>query len=99
MGWKQVTLSDDDIIGEKHRAMQDDFTKAFIAAASPPDAGLFIDKETDVYYFSPKAVQIAGTLITRFGGRDCPAPLSTAVDTLVGSRSRADVPFAPEPDV
>ena len=98
MPWQQVTLSDDDIKHEKHRAMQDAFTKLFVAAGRPIDAGLFEDKETDVYYFSPKAVEIAKKLIARFGGRACQAPLSSTVDTLVGHQSRAAVPFAPEPE-
>jgi len=42
--------------------MQDAFTKLFAVAGRPRGAGLLIRKETDVYYFSPKAVEIAETL-------------------------------------
>ena len=76
--------------------MQDAFTKLFNDAGQPMDAGLYIDSETDIYYFSPKAVDIAEALLVRFGGRACPAPRSSAVDTLVGNKSRAAVPFASE---
>jgi hypothetical protein len=51
----------------------------------------------DIYYFSPKAVEIAGTVIAYFGGEDCPAPRASEVDHMIGLTPHVGVPFSPEP--
>ena len=100
MPWYKVPMSWDDIAANKHTALQDAFTALFMAAGAPKDAAMFTsaDIRKNVDYFSPRAVEIAKTLIVRSGGVECPAPTRSAVDLLVGSRSGVEaIQFSPEP--
>lgn len=99
MSWYKFSFSRDDVINDRHTALQGAFTTLFIAAGRPLDAALFaghVLKEMNAYYLSPKAAEIAKVLIGRFGGTECPAPTESAVDLVVGSQARAKIPFAPE---
>lgn len=96
MPWQRVVFSGDDIIGNRFNVLMDAFADLFVISGGPTEAGMF-QGPNDICYFSPKAVEIAGAIISRFGGHECSAPRSSEVDLLVGSQSRAGVPFAPEP--
>lgn len=100
MPWYKVELSWDDITADKHRQLQDAFTALFIANGGPKGAAMVASSdaaEGDTNYFSPRAADIAKSLIVRFGGVECPAPMRSAVDILVASAALEDVPFSPEP--
>jgi hypothetical protein len=96
MPWFQVVLSDRDIQTGKHMALQNEFASIFMARGGPSGAGMFTSRDysTHIYYFSPKAVEISGTLLQRYAGTKCDAP-SSAVDGLVFNASGlSSIPFA-----
>ena|SRR3989442_883659 len=98
MLWQKVKLTSNEIINDKLNTLMHAFAQVHLSAGAPTDAAMFADRDDDnAFYFSPRAVAIAGTLISRFGGKDCPAPRSSAMHLLVGSQSRAGVPFSAEP--
>jgi hypothetical protein len=97
MPWQKVPFPRDDILNDMQIRLSRAFEALFMASGGPPEAGMFQDDDA-ACYFSPRAVEIAQMLIKQFGGRECPAPRSSTVDLLVGSQSRAGVPFAPEPE-
>ncbi len=73
-----------------------EFAKIHLAAGAPTDAAIFIASDEDIYYCSPRAVEIAGALIQGFGGTECPAPCASEVDPMVGIDPYSGVPFSPE---
>jgi hypothetical protein len=97
MHWQRVVLSDYDIANNKLMQLQDGFAAAHVDAGFLRGAAMFADLADDeVYYFSPRAVEIAGPLIAKYGGENCDAPRSSKVALMCGEQSRAGVPFAPE---
>jgi hypothetical protein len=88
-------LSHDDISARKHMALQDGFTKIFIANRGPGDAGMYQSLEFGVheYFFPPGAVRIALPLIVAYGGVECPAPTRAEVKPSVVDSANEDCPF------
>jgi hypothetical protein len=64
MPWQRVTISNADILLTDN--LMDAFTKAHLDAGMPVEAVMFVDSADEgIFYFSPKAVEIAGAAIAR----------------------------------
>jgi hypothetical protein len=77
-GWKMVVMTSADISARKNEVLRDAFAVLYIAAGAPVDAGMYDDGNfagpTVTFYFSPRAVALAGALLAQYGAIDCSPP-------------------------
>jgi hypothetical protein len=98
MVWRKVALAPAEVAAGKHVRLQDEFAAIFMALGGPRDAGMFGSLAADAsdYFFSPGAVRIAGPMIDRYAGAECPAPRLSEVALLVVSNGGDFIPFSSE---
>jgi hypothetical protein len=88
--WYKVTIPFEDagFLGPG-KSLRDAFEAMFVVHQTPPDAAMFAEHDAVyqryIYYFSPGAYAIAGTLIDGNAGITCPRPAnSDRLALLVG---------------
>jgi len=85
MDWYKVGFPVDDLVNQE--ALQSAFKDIFMVSGSPHDAALFEsrdwDSKEDIYYFSPRAAEIARIQLDTYGGVPCP-PQDKSVTLLIG---------------
>ena len=84
MPWKRVTMSDDDLVANKHGRMQDEYRRLSLISRDPLGAAIWASTDMSDYYFSPMAVTIAADLIAMNGGIDCEAPNTSKLVLYAG---------------
>jgi hypothetical protein len=94
MTWKQVTLSNDDIVAYRHGELQDAFEAVFMAHSAPKDAAMFgriPDHKVYDYYFSPGAVGVFRDVLETWKATDCARPDRDGTSLLVGHADAWDM--------
>jgi hypothetical protein len=83
MTWKKVTVSN----GLKVDSLQGGFVKRWQAAGAPNDAAVYVNKDAPgdgfQFFFSPRAVLIAGPLLEAYEATNCAEPDLATVDPVV----------------
>jgi hypothetical protein len=96
MSWKKVTLTSADISAGRAMALQEAFSKCWMALGAPSKAVMYgnrdVIREGYQFFFSPAAFEIAATLLKAFEAVDCPAPAPETFVVLVKNST------GPEPD-
>jgi hypothetical protein len=98
MTWYKVTLSPADISAGKPDELVDEFRLLFGSLGNPHGAGLFDGNGMHMYeyYFSPGAARIAMSIINRYRGVECAAPLRSSVGESVVNSGDREILFAVE---
>jgi hypothetical protein len=100
MPWYKVTMSDDDIRADRHTQMMFGFADIHTGSGSPRDAAIFGSADLGqehLFYFSPAAVKIAGSLLAGLSAAETEAPRRSEVALLSGPESAwQQAPFADE---
>ncbi|MDH3690035.1 MAG: hypothetical protein OEU36_11220 [Gammaproteobacteria bacterium] len=88
MPWYKVTMTAAQVTNQEHVALQSKFTRVFMASNAPQEAALYSARLADQngldIYFSPKAADIAASLITFYGGHECTLPSDKKPNFLMG---------------
>ncbi|HEY5177843.1 MAG TPA: hypothetical protein VII95_20000 [Terriglobales bacterium] len=97
-GWFNVTLSGANGAADQW-AIQSEFSRLWLTNGSPRDAALFCAllgdlPDGDSLYFSPRASEIAGELIARYSGTECPIPSASELVLLVGDAAWRSILFS-----
>ena len=86
MGWKRVTFSADDMTAGKASKLEHEFKVRKSEHGDPPGAVMYdTDRSSRGVncYFTPKAVEIAFTLLEQWGAEDCEEPNVGQLNALV----------------
>ncbi len=76
MPWHQIILEGSTIGDISARSLINDFQRAFLAAGAPSGVRIFRTTTrtgNHIYFFSPEASAIAGTVLDSFHATPCPA--------------------------
>ena len=88
--WYKMTGID----GVDGRAVEGAFAELWIARQMPNDAAMFAVRDhrarTNDFYFSPGAARVAGDLIVRYAGVECPRPEIAGLALVVGDQGAVD---------
>ena len=100
MKWKVVGFEKNAEGVERCTRLEDMFANAVIAHQSPEDAAMFgrSSSRTNEYecYFSPSAVAVFTTALSKWGANDADAPQKEGMSLLVGDARTAWKLFAAE---
>lgn len=92
--WYSVTIPAAEC-GTRAAILKNDFETLYTINGTPNGAALFTShgNESELFYFSPGAVAIAGGLIQHFSGQPCSAPVEDAGKPLllVGHADERDI--------
>lgn len=70
MQWMKVNIIESDVAATKAAALMDQFGKSYRDAGAPSGAKVYhrqIPSVGHTYYFSPRASEIAGSVLVKFG--------------------------------
>jgi hypothetical protein len=105
--WFKVTIAFGECgVGDKGQTLIDSFGRLLIESGGRYDAGMYSQRSEDFekmfYYFSPGAMEIAGTIVNAFGGVPCSAPSRGTANLCAGNARAMDllpVQIEAEPEV
>lgn len=86
MGWKKVTLNQEDVAKAGPEMLQEAFSDIFVKAGAPEGVAMFAERAGPAYYFSPAAVERFGYFMVPYEPEDCAAPSRKSVSLLVGNQ-------------
>jgi hypothetical protein len=93
MPWVRIVLSQADIEANREEEIRLLFMGIWATHAGIQEAGVF--RKGNMLYFSPKAAEISGSILSKFRSAECPAPLRDDVEIVAAGDLNA-IPFAPE---
>ena len=75
MSWSKVLIKNGDLVSFAANELMNQFYEAWMHVDAPQDAEVFRggNREGDhIYYFTPKASEVFGDRLNKFGGTMCP---------------------------
>jgi hypothetical protein len=93
MPWVRIVLSQADEESGRVEQIQALFAVAWALDGGNQEAGIF--RKGNMFYLSPKAVEISGELLSRFAHAQCSAPLRESVQTFCAGDLNV-IPFSEE---
>lgn len=85
--WHQIQLSSSDISAKREFILQDEFVELWTAAGSPRNVAMFAGKQDDngvTIYLKDSSAKLASAFVAKYGGEQCPKPISKDLSLLVG---------------
>lgn len=97
--WHKVRMSADADAPTLRAEIQDVFDQIFSVAGSPPRAAMITVPGEEVlpdYAFSPKASELMGSILKRYGAVECERPEREGAGLVVGNADALDVLLGPK---
>ena len=94
MKWYKITLSAEEVVSGKKEAIRMQFDVFLKKAGNPKDAVLFVrglGKEEVEVFISPKAAELATTLVKEYSAIECERPAKDNLYLLLGSPQALDI--------
>jgi len=87
MDWYRITFTKDEVAEGQQQVVQAQISQCIVSAGAPPEAALFRTPGGAIpttYYLSPRATELAASVVSQRGGEPCEQPCPGNLLLLVG---------------